>query len=168
MIKQGEDMRDTGNTSASARTSPRTRRLNCPNCGRTNRVPEASDGRPRCGNCRTSLPWIAEADDRTFVETADRASLPVLVDLWAPWCGPCRRISPVLEEVAKELAGRIKLVKVNVDNSPGIAERFTVQAVPTLLILNRGEVVARQAGAAPSDILRDWVEKAIARTTGPG
>ncbi len=135
--------------------------VTCPNCGRRNRVPAAAAGIPRCGNCHQPLPWIADADDDTFAEIADAASLPVVVDLWAPWCGPCRMVSPALAQVATDLRGRIKLVKVNVDNSPKIQERFAVQAIPTLLVLRQGQLAARQAGAASATRLRAWIEEAI-------
>ena len=135
--------------------------VRCPNCGRRNRVPAAAAGIPRCGNCHQPLPWIADADDDSFAEIAEAASLPVVVDLWAPWCGPCRMVSPALAQVATDLRGRIKLVKVNVDDSPKIQQRFAVQAIPTLLVLRQGEVVARQAGAAPAARLRAWIEEAI-------
>jgi thioredoxin 2 len=135
--------------------------VKCPNCGRTNRVPAAAPGTPRCGNCHHPLPWIADAGDDTFAEIAEAASLPVIVDLWAPWCGPCRMISPALEQLATELAGQVKLVKVNVDNSPKIQQRYGVQAIPTLLILRHGEVIARRTGAVPVAQLRAWIESAI-------
>jgi thioredoxin 2 len=120
-----------------------------------------ASGIARCGHCHQPLPWIADAGDDTFGEVADAASLPVVVDLWAPWCGPCRLVSPALEQVATDLAGRIKLVKVNVDISPKLQERFAVQAIPTLLVLQHGRVTARRAGAAPAVDLRAWVEAAI-------
>ena len=135
--------------------------VTCPNCGRRNRVPAAAAGIPRCGNCHQPLPWIADADDDSFAEIAEAASIPIVVDLWAPWCGPCRMVSPALAQVATDLRGRIKLVKVNVDDSPKIQQRFAVQAIPTLLVLRQGEVVARQAGAAPPARLRAWIEEAI-------
>src|SRR4051794_18101107 len=86
----------------------------CPNCGKTNRVPAAASGRPRCGNCRLDLPWIAVAGDDDFSVIAEHSPVPVLVDFWAAWCGPCRMVSPVLDRLATERAGRIKLVKVDV------------------------------------------------------
>src|SRR6201990_1223403 len=119
--------------------------VRCRNCGRRNRVPAAAAGIPLCGNCHQPLPWIADAGDNTFAEVAEAASLPVVVDLWAPWCGPCRMVSPALEEVASDLAGRIKLVKVNVDDSPKLSQRFGVQAIPTLMILRHGEGESRHA-----------------------
>jgi thioredoxin 2 len=135
--------------------------VRCPSCGRRNRVPSAASGVARCGNCHQPLPWIADAGDETFAEVAEAASLPVVVDLWAPWCGPCRMISPALEQLATELAGQIKLVKVNVDDSPKLQQRFGIQAIPTLMVLRDGKVAARQAGAAPPAALRAWVEEAI-------
>ena len=140
--------------------------VTCPTCGRKNRVPAAATGRPRCANCHNPLPWLAEADDASFAERVDQAQLPVLVDLWAPWCGPCRAVSPALENLARDRAGRIKLVKVNVDESPVTVGRFGVQGIPTLLVLDKGTVVARQTGAAPESALRDWLDKAL-DTLGP-
>ena len=133
----------------------------CERCGRKNRVPAAASGTPKCGNCGAPLPWIADADDASFADVVDQAELPVLVDLWAPWCGPCRMVSPVLEQLARSFAGRIKLVKVNVDQAQQTAQRFNVQAVPTLLLIDRGQVIARHAGAAPEPALRTWLEQAL-------
>ena len=135
--------------------------VRCRNCGRRNRVPAAAAGIPRCGNCHQPLPWIADATDDTFAEIAEAASVPVVVDLWAPWCGPCRMVSPALAQVATDLAGQVKLVKVNVDDSPEIQQRFEVQAIPTLIALRRGQVAARRSGAAPAADLRAWVEAAL-------
>jgi thioredoxin 2 len=136
--------------------------VQCPHCGRRNRVPAAASGLPRCGNCHNPLPWIADAGDDTFAEIVEQATIPVVVDLWATWCAPCRAVSPALELLARELAGTVKLVKVDVDAAPKIAERFTVQAVPTLLVMKGGNVIARQAGAAPAAVLRRWVDEALA------
>ena len=136
--------------------------VRCGHCGTANRVPAAAAGTPRsprCGKCHQPLPWIADA---TFAEVAEAAKIPVVVDLWAPWCGPCRMVSPALEELARDLAGKVKLVKVNVDTSPQISQRFGVQAIPTLLVLRRGQVAARQTGAVPLATLRTWVDNALA------
>jgi len=130
----------------------------CPHCGRKNRVPAAAKGSPRCGHCHAPLPWIVDANDDDFAEVADSAALPVVVDLWATWCMPCRMSSPALEEVATELAGQLKMVKVDVDQAPKLSERFAVRAVPTLLLMNHGQVVSRQAGAAPAPAIRRWIE----------
>jgi thioredoxin 2 len=133
----------------------------CPNCGRKNRVPAAAAGTPSCGHCHNPLPWIVDAGDDSFAERVEQARMPVLVDLWAPWCGPCRAVSPALENLARDRAGRIKLVKVNVDESPAIAARFGVQGIPTLLVLGKGTVVTRQTGAAPEAALRQWLDQAL-------
>jgi thioredoxin 2 len=138
----------------------------CPQCGQRNRVPTAASGTPRCGKCRSALPWISDADDGDFASVAEEAPVPVLLDLWATWCGPCRMVSPALERLAHAYAGRIKLVKVDVDRAPGLSRRFEVRAVPTLLVLDRGRVVARQAGAAPESALRRWLDDGLSATTG--
>jgi thioredoxin 2 len=138
----------------------------CQACGRKNRVPAVGEGRPRCGNCGAKLPWIADAGDQDFAEIAEQAEPLVLVDLWATWCEPCRKVSPALEDVARQMAGQAKLVKVDIDAAPRLAQRFEVQAVPTLLLLDRGEVIGRQAGAAPAAALRQWVEETIAGRPG--
>jgi thioredoxin 2 len=87
----------------------------------------------------------------------------VLVDLWAPWCGPCRLVAPVVEQAARELAGQLKVVKVNVDDAPAVASRFGVRSVPTLLVLRGGRVVAEQVGALGPDRLLAWVRGAVNR-----
>ena len=125
-------------------------RSSCPHCGKRNRVPAAADGSPKCGNCHQP----AALDRRrrattTSPRSPSRRPVPVLVDLWATWCGPCRMVSPALERLATERAGELKLVKVDVDQAPRLAQRFEVQAVPTLMVLRDGEVLARQPGAAP-------------------
>jgi thioredoxin 2 len=135
--------------------------VRCPNCGRKNRVPAAVSGHPQCGNCHKPLPWITDAGDDTFAEIAEAASIPVVVDLWAPWCGPCRMVSPALAQVATEMAGQIKLVKVNVDEAPRLQQRFGVQSIPTLLLLRKGEVIARQVGAVPEPAIKAWVTRAL-------
>ena len=139
----------------------------CASCGRKNRVPAAASGIPRCGNCHTPLPWTTAADDNSYDAVVGESALPVLVDLWAPWCGPCRMISPALEEIARARAGKVKLVKVNVDESPQIAGRHGVQGIPTLLVLDHGNVVARQTGAAPEPALRAWLDEALTRASSP-
>jgi thioredoxin 2 len=109
---------------------------------------------------------VVDAVDATFAEVVDRAQLPVLVDLWAPWCGPCRMVSPVLERLATTRAGRVKLVRVNVEEAPQVAGRFQARAIPTLLVMARGQVLSRRAGAAPEAELGAWLDDALQRASG--
>jgi thioredoxin 2 len=138
--------------------------VECPSCGKKNRVPASASGRPRCAQCKQDLPWIAEAGDADFRAVVEESTLPVVVDFWAPWCGPCRMISPALEEVARRLRGRLKLVKVNVDDHPGVSARFQVQGIPTLLLFRDGKLVDKTVGARGPDQLQQWVESALAAT----
>lgn len=135
--------------------------VQCPDCGQRNRLPPSASGKPRCAKCHKWLPWIVDSGDADFEAVVEKSAVPVLVDLWAPWCGPCRTVSPALEQLATERAGSLKLVKVNVDKAPQISQRFEVQAVPTLLITQDGKVLARRAGAAPVAALRMWVDDTL-------
>jgi thioredoxin 2 len=139
----------------------------CDNCGRKNRVPAVAAGVPHCSNCHATLAWIADAGDADVAAVAEAAALPALVDLWAPWCGPCRMVSPALEHLAHEFAGRVKLVKVNVDEAPRIAQRFGVQGIPTLLVVRGERVLARRTGADSEAALRAWLQDVLAQADEP-
>jgi thioredoxin 2 len=108
------------------------------------------------------LPWIVDATEDDFHEVVENATIPVVVDLWAPWCGPCRMVSPALEGLARQFANRIKLVKVNVDQASGLSRRFDAQSIPTLLLMRGSEVISRQIGAVPEAALRQWIETGLA------
>ena len=127
-------------------------------------MPAAAHGRPRCASCKADLPWVVAAGDADFAEVVEQARLPVVVDLWAPWCGPCRMISPALEEVARRKRGRLKLVKVNVDDHPGVSARFGVQGIPTLLLFRDGRLVDRAVGARGADDLERWIDETLTAT----
>jgi thioredoxin 2 len=126
--------------------------LVCPSCGKQNRIRPSSKGVPHCGSCSTTLPWVVSATDETFELEAD-ASVAVLVDLWAPWCAPCRYVSPILEELARDYAGRLKVVKVNVDDNPVLAQRFQAYSIPTMVVVRGGHVLDRIVGAVPKSQL---------------
>jgi thioredoxin 2 len=122
--------------------------LTCDNCGARNRIRPSPKGVPTCGNCHKPLPWLVNASDATFAAES-AASVTALVDLWAPWCGPCRFVAPVLEQLSREFAGRLKVVKVNVDENPQLARRFEARSIPTLVVLQNGREVDRIVGAMP-------------------
>lgn len=136
--------------------------VECPDCATKNRVPVASRGLVQCANCHRRLPWVVDADASNFDEVVDTSKLPVVVDLWAPWCGPCRTVSPLLEELAREYAGRMKLVKVNVDGAPSVQARFGVQGIPTFVLLSGGKEIGRLVGAHPLPALRSWFDEGVA------
>ncbi len=130
----------------------------CPSCGAKNRVPTSAAGTPRCAKCQSALPWIVDAGDTEFVAAVDTKRL-VLVDLWAPWCGPCRMVTPVLEQLADEFASTLKVVKVNVDESPRTAARYEARSIPMLLFMRDGELVDTVVGAQPEHVLRARIAK---------
>jgi len=128
----------------------------CPHCGATNRVPLARlHDDPVCGRCAQPLPigQPVELGDDQFDAVVNASPLPVLVDFWAPWCGPCRAMAPAFEQAATTLAGRALLVKVNSDDSPRLSTRFGIRSIPTLVRLVRGVEQARQSGALPASAI---------------
>jgi thioredoxin 2 len=144
----------TSTTSGTAVTS-------CPSCGRRNRVPAAATGKVRCASCSADLPWLVDAGDADFAAVVERSPLPVLVDVWAPWCGPCRMVSPVVEQLARERAGRLKVVKVNADDAPQTARRLQVSGIPTLLLFSGGRENGRLVGAQPAPSIQRWVDGSL-------
>ncbi len=120
----------------------------CASCGTKNRLRPSSNATPRCARCQSPLPWIVDASEPDFAEEVD-APVPVLVDFWAPWCGPCRMVGPALERLASRHARELKLVKVNVDEAPALAARYGARSIPTLVLLERGREVERVVGALP-------------------
>jgi len=102
-----------------------------------------------------------EVNDANFQSEVAQSPLPTLVDFWAPWCGPCRMVAPIVEELAKEYSGKLKVAKINVDDSPGIASRFGIQSIPTLMVFKGGKPVERIVGAVMRQTLREAVDKHV-------
>jgi thioredoxin 2 len=130
-----------------------TTHVACPGCSATNRIPAARLGDdPVCGRCGQPLldGQPLELSDADFDRVVEHSDLPVVVDFWAPWCGPCRQMAPQFEQAAGTLKGRALLVKVNSDDNPRTASRFGIRSIPTLVKLQHGREVARVAGARPA------------------
>ncbi len=128
----------------------------CPHCGAINRLPAGRiDEAPTCGRCGKELlqGQPLELTDANFDAVVGATGRPVLVDFWAPWCGPCRMMAPAFEQAGKQLAGRALLVKVNSDDNPGLSQRYGIRSIPTLLRLDDGRETKRQSGAVPASAI---------------
>lgn len=139
----------------------------CPACGATNRVPgdKVAQGlAPVCGKCKAplSVGKPLPVTDASFAQDVERSPVPVLMDAWAPWCGPCHMIAPVIDQLATELAGRVRVVKLNVDDNPRTAARFDLRSIPTLLVLKDGREIDRLVGVQSKEAIARRLEKVIA------
>ena len=142
---------------AQASTSSAAKIVVCPNCGKKNRLRSAGRGVAKCGSCHLPLPWLVEASESDFGLIVEQSSLPVLVEFWAPWCGPCRLVAPALEAASVKHAGRLKVVKVNVDQSPNVAQRFGAMSIPLMVLVRDGSELDRLVGAVPAPQLERWL-----------
>jgi thioredoxin 2 len=131
----------------------------CPSCLAANRVPAARVSEdPKCGKCGVALldGAPAELGEDQFETFVQRTELPVLVDFWAPWCGPCRSMAPHFERAARSLKDRVRLVKVNTEEAPGLAQRYGIRAIPTLILFRNGAEAKRMSGALDAGALERW------------
>ena len=142
--------------------------VRCPSCGVGNRVPRAKIDQGLeavCGRCKAPLRVVTKpiaVTDASFSEDVERSPLPVLVDAWAAWCGPCRMIAPIIDELATEMAGRVRVVKLNVDENPATAARFDLRSIPTLLVFKAGREVDRIVGVQPKSEISRRLEPLLA------
>jgi thioredoxin 2 len=135
--------------------------VSCPDCGQKNRVRGDASLVPHCGKCGRPLPWEAEASAGDFKAVVEDSPLLVLIDFWAPWCGPCRIVEPAVEQLSRELAGRLKVAKVNTDVEPGLGQRFEISGIPALVLMEGGREKDRVVGALNYDALRRWVDSRL-------
>lgn len=138
--------------------------LQCPSCGRKNRSPAARLAETgRCGACKTPISPVArpiEADPEIFREITREATVPVLVDFWAEWCGPCKMAAPEVERTAADMAGRALVLKVDTEKHPQVAAQFGVQGIPNFIVMKGGLLLYQQAGVVPSARMKQWLVQA--------
>ena len=141
--------------------------IKCKECGTKNRVPGDKSGmKPVCGKCKTSLPsnlydHPVDVTDMTFQDEVLNYEGPVLLDCWAPWCGPCKVVGPLLDSLARDYAGQIKIAKLNVDENQTTASKYSIMSIPTMILFQHGKAVESTVGALPKDQIENLIKKVI-------
>ena len=151
---------------ASLKADTRGLIVSCPSCGQGNRrVYDQLDARTRCGRCRIDLPPVtgvlAVPGEAEFTALVGRSPLPVFVDFWAPWCGPCRTVAPEIEQLGQLAAGQAVISKVDTESLPSVAARFQIQSIPTFVVFRDGHEVTRTSGAMPATRLLEWLKRSV-------
>ena len=139
----------------------------CGNCGRINRLPaDRPASAARCGSCHKPLfdGRPIEVDEQGFARQAAHSDIPLLVDVWAPWCGPCRAMAPMFERAAKELEPKVRLLKLNADKAPAVSSRFSITGIPTLLLIRGEKEISRRSGAMDAKTIIAWTLNGLARS----
>lgn len=134
----------------------------CEKCGQTNRVALNTDKKPVCGSCKTELPIhgaIVEGSDRSLQTLIQKSPLPIVVDVWAPWCGPCKSFAPTFESLSEKYAGKVVFVKLNSDMNQQTAGKLGIRGIPTVLVFKNGNEVTRQSGAMPREQFSQWLDE---------
>ena len=133
----------------------------CPRCATSNRIPAAHlSHRGRCGKCKATLPALSKAlpvDAASFAEIIQASPVPILVDFWAAWCGPCQMAAPELELLAQEMSGQALVIKVDTEAEPSLAAQFRIQSIPNFHVFHHGNLIHQQAGLAPRAVMRGWL-----------
>jgi len=144
-----------------------SRQIVCGHCGQINRLPgERAQGGARCGSCHQPIfgGHPVEVDEAGFDRHVAHSDIPVLIDVWAPWCGPCRTMAPMFERAAKALEPKVRLLKLNADTAPSVSSRLGISGIPTLLLMQKGRAISRISGAMDTPKIVAWTMAGLARS----